>query len=85
MKILAFILLCTRAIFAQSDDEEDTSTTLCDNAKGAEFFAQIDGCSSLARLDFILAFSEGNIADASCDLIKARVSKIFKKKLNTTG
>lgn len=71
MKIFAIFLFCIQAIFAQS---EDSSTTLCDNNKGAEFFAQIDGCSSLARLDFILAFSEGNIIDASCDLIKARVS-----------
>ncbi len=68
------------ALFIQlvlSQEDEDSSTTLCDNAKGSEFFGQLDGCSNLARLDFFFAISAGDIEKAKCDLIEARVSLLI--------
>ena len=76
MKLLAFLVLfISSQAFAQ--DDEDSSTTLCNNEKGTEFFAQIDGCSGLARVDFFIALADGDVFKATCDLLKNRVISIL--------
>ena len=72
-QLKAFSLLVTLSSFG-GFAQSDSSTTLCNNVKGKEFFAQVDSCTALGQIDFFLQISDGNILKPTCDLITNRVS-----------
>jgi hypothetical protein len=53
--------------------EKDYSTKICDQAKGKEFFAQLDSCTLLAEQDFFAKIFDTDIQKAGCDLLSAKL------------
>merc|ERR1711862_788535 len=73
MKDLKNFAILLFLIGTTSAQEKDSSTKLCDNEKGEEFFGKLDACTNLAEQNFFLNILDSDINKAACDLLSKKL------------